>query len=69
MQIYKNFTCALAVVLLSIGLPLGAGAAEEKVLNVYNWSDYIAEDTIKNFEERTGIKVAEIIKKMFDYTG
>ena len=57
MQIYKNFTCALAVVLLSIGLPLGAGAAEEKVLNVYNWSDYIAEDTIKNFEERTGIKV------------
>jgi len=41
MQIYKNFTCALAVVLLSIGLPLGAGAAEEKVLNVYNWSDYM----------------------------
>ena len=31
--------------------------AEEKVLNVYNWSDYIAEDTIANFEERTGIKV------------
>ena len=35
----------------------GAYAAEEKVLNVYNWSDYIAEDTIANFEERTGIKV------------
>jgi len=34
-----------------------AGAQEEKVLNVYNWSDYIAEDTIPNFEERTGIKV------------
>jgi len=31
--------------------------AEEPVLNVYNWSDYIAEDTIANFEERTGIKV------------
>ena len=30
---------------------------EEKVLNVYNWSDYIAEDTIKNFEKETGIKV------------
>jgi putrescine transport system substrate-binding protein len=27
------------------------------VLHVYNWSDYIAEDTIKNFEQRTGIKV------------
>ena len=30
---------------------------EEKILNVYNWSDYIAEDTIKNFEKETGIKV------------
>jgi putrescine transport system substrate-binding protein len=27
------------------------------VLNIYNWSDYIAEDTIKNFEKETGIKV------------
>lgn len=32
-------------------------AAEEKILNVYNWSDYIAEDTIANFEKKTGIKV------------
>jgi len=31
-------------------------AEEEPVLNVYNWSDYIAEDTIA-FEEQTGIKV------------
>ncbi len=35
-----------------------AGAQEEeKVLNVYNWSDYIADDTIANFEKETGIKV------------
>ena len=27
------------------------------MLNIYNWSDYIAEDTIKNFEKETGIKV------------
>ena len=32
-------------------------AAEPKVLNIYNWSDYIAEDTIQNFEKETGIKV------------
>ena len=32
-------------------------AADAKVLNVYNWSDYIAEDTLKNFEKETGIKV------------
>ncbi len=30
---------------------------EEKVLNVYNWSDYIADDTIRNFEKETGIQV------------
>ena len=35
----------------------GAAAEEEKVLHVYNWSDYIAEDTIPNFEKQTGIKV------------
>ena len=31
--------------------------AEDKVLNIYNWSDYIAEDTIEKFEKETGIKV------------
>lgn len=34
-----------------------AQAAEEKALNVYNWSDYIADDTIAGFEKETGIKV------------
>ena len=31
--------------------------AEPAELNVYNWSDYIAEDTVRNFEARTGIRV------------
>lgn len=31
--------------------------AGSQVLNVYNWPDYIAEDTISNFETKTGIKV------------
>jgi putrescine transport system substrate-binding protein len=35
----------------------GAPAAEEKVLNIYNWSDYIGADTIARFEKETGIKV------------
>ena len=51
----KNWLGIAAAV--AFGAAHGAGAAEEKVLNVYNWSDYIAEDTISNFEERTGIKV------------
>ncbi len=29
----------------------------EKELNIYNWSDYVAEDTIPNFEKEFGVKV------------
>ncbi len=32
-------------------------SAIETRLNIYNWSDYIAEDTVSNFEKQTGIKV------------
>ncbi|MGN6222149.1 polyamine ABC transporter substrate-binding protein [Pseudoxanthomonas sp.] len=35
--------------------PAAADGAKE--VNVYNWSDYIAEDTIPNFEKQSGIKV------------
>jgi len=38
-------------------LAIAQEKAEEKVLNIYNWSNYIADDTIKNFEKETGIKV------------
>ncbi|MET3927940.1 polyamine ABC transporter substrate-binding protein [Devosia sp. 2618] len=50
-----NKSLALALGALVIASP--ALAQEEKVLNIYNWSDYIAEDTIANFEATTGIKV------------
>ncbi len=46
---------ALAATVLATSA--AAQAAEPKVLNIYNWSDYIAEDTLKNFEKETGIKV------------
>jgi putrescine transport system substrate-binding protein len=32
-------------------------ASSEAVVNVYNWADYIAPDTIEKFEEEYGIKV------------
>jgi putrescine transport system substrate-binding protein len=50
---------ALHVLVAAVAVLCSAGvrAEEEKVLNIYNWSDYIAEDTIKNFEKETGIKV------------
>ena len=39
------------------GMMAGAVQADDKVLHVYNWSDYIAADTIANFEKESGIKV------------
>jgi putrescine transport system substrate-binding protein len=47
----------LAVGSLAVGMMGVARADEEKILNVYNWSDYIGDDTIANFEKETGIKV------------
>lgn len=34
-----------------------APAGDGGKLNIYNWSDYIAEETVPNFEKETGIKV------------
>jgi putrescine transport system substrate-binding protein len=50
---------ALAHLLLVVAtiLSVGPAAAEELRLNVYNWSDYIAPDTIPKFEAESGIKV------------
>jgi putrescine transport system substrate-binding protein len=44
----------LSIVFL-LALPFSLNAKEE--LFIYNWSDYIAEDTIANFEAETGIDV------------
>jgi putrescine transport system substrate-binding protein len=46
-----------AAVMAALAAPAARAQQEEKVLNIYNWSDYIADDTVKNFEKETGIKV------------
>lgn len=48
---------SVAVASVMVFATSSAFAQEEKVLNIYNWSDYIADDTIQNFEKETGIKV------------
>lgn len=53
----KHGLAGMAAIVLTMGLMPIASATEQKVLNIYNWSDYIAPDTIKNFEQQTGIKV------------
>jgi len=42
---------------LSAMSALAWAADDSKVLNVYNWSDYIGDTTIRDFEKETGIKV------------
>ena len=54
MSYIKGIVAASLAAAVSMG---SAVAQEEKVLHVYNWSDYIAEDTVANFEKETGIKV------------
>ena len=58
-RILSSITSAALATIAGALFWAGPAAAqeEEKVLNVYNWSDYIAEDTIANFEKETGIKV------------
>lgn len=51
-------TCALLSVLVGCSTDGDAeGSGADNVVNVYNWADYIAPDTIKKFEAEYGIKV------------
>ena len=52
----KTFGKTLLAVTLA-GTVAGMAQAEDKVLHVYNWSDYIAPDTVEKFTKETGIKV------------
>ncbi len=53
----KYVLSALLGLTASLGAATSYAATEEKVLNIYNWSDYLAPETIPNFEKETGIKV------------
>jgi putrescine transport system substrate-binding protein len=50
------FIKAISLVFVSLFLSFCEKKAPE--LHIYNWSDYIAEDTVAKFEKETGIKVS-----------
>jgi len=61
----KVMLCLLALLMISCSSP-DSGAQhtqsgdkndDQKVLNFYNWDDYIGPSTISSFEKLTGIKV------------
>ena len=53
----RTATCAAFAAALTCSLALAPAHAAERVVHVYNWTDYIAEDTLENFTKETGIKV------------
>ena len=53
MKIFGKTLLALSL----MGAVAAAAQADDKVLHVYNWSDYIAPNTIADFEKESGIKV------------
>ena len=54
MKATRYLIIALALVLFAAGT---VRAEEEKVLNIYNWSEYIPQDVLDQFTEETGIKI------------
>lgn len=53
----KHLKLSRALVASAALVTTGAMPLMADTLNIYNWSDYIAEDTVANFEAETGIKV------------
>ena len=51
----QTIFAAIAAVFFVSSLP--AAAEEAKVLNVYNWADYLPDKLLENFTKETGIKV------------
>ena len=53
----KNFDPAVIFFFFALTTGYSANAQEEKILNVYNWSDYIGPNTLADFEAEFGISV------------
>jgi putrescine transport system substrate-binding protein len=47
----------LLLMVFALGTAARSGAAEEKRLFIYNWTDFIGRNTVAEFEKQTGIKV------------
>lgn len=64
-QVAAAMLCVFASLLIGCGrsdsgarnTQSGGNGDDRKVLNFYNWADYVAPDTIASFEKLTGIKV------------
>jgi putrescine transport system substrate-binding protein len=54
----RNFRAVAALAAIAVCLSATPAAAQkERVLNVYNWSDYVDPQVLKDFTKETGIKL------------
>lgn len=53
----KNRSLRLTLALTTALVAAGSAMAQEKVVHVYNWSDYIDRSILADFTKETGIKV------------
>ena len=54
---FRKLTISGLITLSAVTVGLGQAMAEEPLLNIYNWADYIGADTIADFETEYGIEV------------
>jgi spermidine/putrescine-binding protein len=53
----KKILLGVSILVITIGLMTGCSKDEGEKVYVYNWGEYIDQETIDMFEEETGIKV------------
>src|SRR5712691_8401253 len=52
-----RFVAVAATAITAAAAPASAQATKERIVNVYNWTDYVAPATVEDFTKETGIKV------------
>src|SRR5690606_3111790 len=56
-DIMKKHLLSLAAAAACVAIATTSAMAQERVVHVYNWSDYIDESILEDFTKETGIKV------------
>jgi putrescine transport system substrate-binding protein len=54
---HPSFRLTVLIAAATAAFTLSAGAQTKRMVNVYNWSDYIAPDVLKDFTRDTGINI------------
>jgi putrescine transport system substrate-binding protein len=57
MRVRIQTACLIALIAAVLGAPVSSAQAQERVVNFYNWSNYMAPGVLEDFTRETGIKV------------